>query len=192
MLSPFRLCTSAFAAWSFSLLCKKHLGAWLEDHEVVSEHSQEALVGAALIGAAAKTGAKPSLQPREDALGPPPAAEVFSREPLLHLASVGALRDCLRTPPVVDGDNGLGDSQLFPAQTMVGPRPRTTCAKSNRKPVALAHALGGHFIQILIRCSTQIPPECCPLLTRPDTPWHRGREPARTEHFRTGRLERKA
>ena len=85
----------------------------------MSQNAQETLIGPGLFAAAAKSRAKPTLQLREDALHLPSLPETFCRELLLHLPSVGALRDRFGTSPIVDGDDGLADPQLFPAQTMV-------------------------------------------------------------------------
>ena len=86
----------------------------------MSQRAQVRLMGSGLIAAAAKRRAKPTLQLREDAHHLPSLSETFCRELLLHLPSVGALRDRFGMSPIVDGDDALADPQLKPAMYIRG------------------------------------------------------------------------
>ena len=72
-----------------------------------------------LVAAAAKTGAKPTLEAGDDAFYLPTLPEFLLRKLLLHLAPIGRLRKCLGTAPIIDGDDGVCDAKLFPTKAVV-------------------------------------------------------------------------
>lgn len=85
----------------------------------MGQHAQVRLVGSRLIAAAAKTGAKPTLEAGDDAFYLPALPEFLLRKLLLHLAPIGRSWNCLGTAPIIDGDDGLCEAKLFSTKAVV-------------------------------------------------------------------------